>query len=189
LKNDIKFELLLISFTLLILGLLAWGPKQTTTWRIDPVASSTGTYAVRFSPNGGCTDAVVGSIKTARKTIRMQAYSFTNRRIAEALEEAQAHGVDVRVIADKGQITAHHSMVQGLHVGDVAYDHAHAIAHNKVILIDDDVVITGSFNFTEAAERSNAENLLIVRDAALARAYHENWDRHRQHAIAAGGNP
>ena len=59
---------------------------------------------------------------------------------------------------------------------------AHSISHNKVMVIDDQVVITGSFNFTHAAEAFNAENLLIIHDRDLARKYSENWRLHAAHA-------
>jgi phosphatidylserine/phosphatidylglycerophosphate/cardiolipin synthase-like enzyme len=61
-------------------------------------------------------------------------------------------------------------------------DATHAIAHNKVIVIDGEVVITGSFNFTKAAQEKNAENLLIIRDQAVAAQYTQNWETHRQHS-------
>jgi phosphatidylserine/phosphatidylglycerophosphate/cardiolipin synthase-like enzyme len=61
-------------------------------------------------------------------------------------------------------------------------DANHAIAHNKVIVIDGETVLTGSFNFTKAAQEKNAENLLIIRDPALAAQYTQNWDSHRQHS-------
>ena len=64
----------------------------------------------------------------------------------------------------------------------VRIDAAHAIAHNKVMLIDDSMVITGSFNFTRAAEEKNSENLLIVHDPALAARYAENWPIHARHS-------
>ncbi len=64
----------------------------------------------------------------------------------------------------------------------VEIDSAHAIAHNKVMVIDGATVITGSFNFTAAAEKSNAENLLIIQDEKLATEYSENWDKHKQHS-------
>ena len=61
-------------------------------------------------------------------------------------------------------------------------DAAHAIAHNKIIIIDQETVITGSFNFTRAAEEKNAENLLIMRNRELAKVYIDNWYRHREHS-------
>jgi phosphatidylserine/phosphatidylglycerophosphate/cardiolipin synthase-like enzyme len=52
----------------------------------------------------------------------------------------------------------------------------------KVIVIDRELVITGSFNFTKAAQEKNAENLLIIRDPTLAAQYTQNWEAHRQHS-------
>jgi len=50
------------------------------------------------------------------------------------------------------------------------------------MVIDKEVVITGSFNFTKAAEERNAENLLILRAKDLAKAYLDNWDKHKVHS-------
>jgi phosphatidylserine/phosphatidylglycerophosphate/cardiolipin synthase-like enzyme len=50
------------------------------------------------------------------------------------------------------------------------------------MIIDGETVLTGSFNFTKAAQEKNAENLLIIRDQALAVQYTQNWDAHRQHS-------
>lgn len=56
----------------------------------------------------------------------------------------------------------------------VKIDPAHAIAHNKIMIIDGETIITGSFNFTKAAEEKNAENLLVIRDKNLAVKYIKN---------------
>jgi len=61
-------------------------------------------------------------------------------------------------------------------------DAAHAIAHNKVMIIDSEIIITGSFNFSRAADEKNAENLLIIRDKALGEKYIENWREHAGHS-------
>ena len=63
-------------------------------------------------------------------------------------------------------------------------DGDHAISHNKIMVIDNDTVITGSFNFTTAAETSNAENLLVIQDKTLAQRYTENWYVHAAHSKA-----
>jgi phosphatidylserine/phosphatidylglycerophosphate/cardiolipin synthase-like enzyme len=62
-------------------------------------------------------------------------------------------------------------------------DAEHTIAHNKIILIDRSIVITGSFNFTKAAEEKNAENLLIIRSKELTKLYLDNWLHHRDHSF------
>ena len=61
-------------------------------------------------------------------------------------------------------------------------DANHAIAHNKIMIIDGETVLTGSFNFTKAAQDNNAENLRILRNPTLAAQYTQNWDAHRQHS-------
>jgi len=66
-------------------------------------------------------------------------------------------------------------------------DANHAIAHHKVIVIDGETVLTGSFNFTKAAQEKNAENLLIIRDPALAAQYTANWQAHAQHSQPYAG--
>ncbi len=66
-------------------------------------------------------------------------------------------------------------------------DTKHAIAHNKVMVIDKNIVITGSFNFTKAAENNNAENLIIIQSDKLAEIYQDNWYRHQRHSSVYKG--
>lgn len=61
-------------------------------------------------------------------------------------------------------------------------DAQHEISHNKVMIVDGEIVITGSFNFTKGAQEKNAENFLIIRDKGLAATYIENWQAHAQHS-------
>jgi phosphatidylserine/phosphatidylglycerophosphate/cardiolipin synthase-like enzyme len=86
----------------------------------------------------------------------------------------------VRVILDKSQRRERYSAADFLVNAGVPtwIDTCCAIAHNKVMVIDGGTVITGSFNFTRAAQQRNAENVLVLRDAELARCYAENWQRH-----------
>jgi len=146
-------------------------------------------WAVYFSPNAGCTDAIVKEIKAASSVIRVQAYSFTSKPIAEALMDAHKRGVDVQVILDKSQRTANYSSADFIaHAGIPTFiDAEHAIAHNKIIIIDNNTVITGSFNFTKAAEEKNAENLLVLKDSRLADGYMGNWKCHLDHSEKYSG--
>jgi phosphatidylserine/phosphatidylglycerophosphate/cardiolipin synthase-like enzyme len=142
---------------------------------------------VRFSPRGDCTEALIAFIGNAKKVIRVQAYSFTSEPIAEALVKAKAKGVDVAVILDKSNLTARATKLPSLLDGKVPVliDSKHAIAHDKVIIVDSLHIETGSFNFTNAAEASNAENCLIIRDHKdLAKAYGDNWNEHKAHSAA-----
>jgi len=139
---------------------------------------------VFFSPKGGCTEAVVENVGKAKSNILVQAYSFTSAPIAKALVDAAKRGVKVQVILDKSQRTEKYSDADFLlHEGVPTFiDAKHAIAHNKIIIIDSHTILTGSFNFTKAAEENNAENLLVIDDAALAKKYTENWQSHLAHS-------
>jgi phosphatidylserine/phosphatidylglycerophosphate/cardiolipin synthase-like enzyme len=80
----------------------------------------------------------------------------------------------------------HHNETAGgftAHMGIITYlDDKHAIAHNKIMIIDEEAVITGSFNFTKAAEEKNVENLLIIKSKDLAKIHIENWENHKKHS-------
>jgi phosphatidylserine/phosphatidylglycerophosphate/cardiolipin synthase-like enzyme len=104
---------------------------------------------VAFSPNGGATKLVTDIIGRAKKQILVQAYSFTSPAISKALADAKARGIDVRPVWDKSQWTERYSGATYLanHKIPVLIDDKHAIAHNKVMIIDNNTVITGSFNF------------------------------------------
>ncbi|MGO9379582.1 MAG: phospholipase D family protein [Dissulfurispiraceae bacterium] len=139
---------------------------------------------VYFSPGGGATDAIVNEIGKAKSEVLVQAYSFTSTPIAKALVYAHKRGVHVEMIIDKSQRSERYSSADfTAHAGIATYiDAQHAIAHNKIIIIDRETVITGSFNFTKAAEDKNAENLLILKSRDLAQLYIDNWQSHRKHS-------
>ena len=144
---------------------------------------------VYFSPKGGCTAAVVAELQKAKSEVLVQAYSFTSAAIAKALVDAKKRGVGIQVILDKSNLTEKYSSADFVAHADIPtlIDSEHAIAHNKVMVIDGSVVITGSFNFTKAAEEHNAENLLVIRDEGLAKKYADNWREHAAHSKPYAG--
>lgn len=141
---------------------------------------------VHFSPGGKCTEAIVEEINGARANIRLQAYSFTSAPIAKALVDAHKRGVKVTALLDRSNRTQKYSSADFLaHAGIETYiDSKHAIAHNKIIIVDGVSVVTGSFNFTKAAEERNAENIVIIRDSKIAATYEQNWRTHFEHSEA-----
>src|SRR5262245_1992318 len=121
--------------------------------------------SVCFSPKGGCTDTIVRELKAARREVLVLAYSFSSKPIAEALVEAKMRGLRVEIVLDRSNENESYSdlkffLEQGL---APLIDSHHAIAHNKVLLIDSQTIITGSFNFTHQAEHENAENLMVLK--------------------------
>jgi phosphatidylserine/phosphatidylglycerophosphate/cardiolipin synthase-like enzyme len=146
---------------------------------------------VFFSPNGGCTEAVVANLDKATNTVLVQAYSFTSAPITKALVDAEKRGVKVQVILDKSNRTEKYSSADFIQRTGIPtfIDAKHAIAHNKIMVIDSHTVLTGSFNFTKAAENNNAENLLVIQDADLAKKYSANWQAHLRHSEPYQGKP
>jgi phosphatidylserine/phosphatidylglycerophosphate/cardiolipin synthase-like enzyme len=169
-----------------VLGLLGvvYGLVQRTT--VAP-----GDVEVYFSPRGGCQEAIVSAIDAARSVVHVQAYSFTSSPIAEALLRARNRGVAVEVVMDEGQLKEGYSEIVFFYNQKVPVftDGLHAIAHNKVMIVDGQIVITGSFNFTKSAEDSNAENLLILHSPDLAARYEQNYQHHLAHSIKYEGRP
>ncbi|RYD81213.1 MAG: phospholipase D family protein [Verrucomicrobiaceae bacterium] len=145
---------------------------------------------VYFSPKGGATEAIVREINRAKKSIHVQAYSFTSPTIAKALVEAKRRGLKVEILVDKSQRSEKYTEADfTAHAGISTFiDDGHAIAHNKLMILDEETVITGSFNFTRSAEERNAENVLILsKTPALARKYMDNWHAHRKHSEPYAG--
>ncbi len=142
-------------------------------------------WEVCFTPGGECTKAIATALENARSSVLVQAYTFTSAPIAKALLEASRRGVKVEAILDGiNRRSARYSGADLLARAGipVRIDVAHAIAHNKVIVIDGSTVLTGSFNFTRAAQEKNAENLLVIHDPALAARYAQNWQVHAAHS-------
>src|SRR5258708_5340807 len=172
---------------LLVLLLLA---QPARGFEASDIVSGTGTIEYAFTPGDNAAELIVRAIDGARFQILVQAFSFTHAEIAGALIRAEHRGVDVKVIADAEQIELidHNVIPQLVEAGiPVFTDAEHTAAHNKVMVIDAGakapVLITGSFNFTHAAQFRNAENLLVFRgNHELKRAYLGNWMRHLKHS-------
>lgn len=151
-----------------------------------PIIHALDTIQVYFSPHGGATAAIVHAIEQESHQIHVAAYSFTSAPIAQALIAAHRRGVPIHVILDSSQLTEQYTSATFLaHAGiPVLIDAAHAIAHSKYIILGHDRIITGSFNFTRAAEEKNSENLLVIQNEPLATQYLMNWQQHAKHATA-----
>jgi phospholipase D len=149
-----------------------------------PLPVGHATMKACFSPGGGCTEAIVTAIHSANTSIDVMAYALTSSVIAKALVKAHERGVKVRILVDRSQLKTKHSQVSFLlQKGiSVSIDPAAGIAHNKVMIFDNESLLTGSFNFSQAAEIRNAENLLLIHDPSLARLYKQNWEERAKRA-------
>ncbi len=174
-----------------LLALPAWGFDAAHT------LPATGTVELAFTPDEAADRRVIRAIDGARRQVLVQAFSFTHEKIADALIRAKQRGVAVEIIADAEQTekipTTQIPRLAAARI-PVYLDREHGAAHNKVMVVDlgdpQAAVVTGSYNFTHAAQYRNAENLLVLRgNPPLTEAYVRNWQRHRLHALPYNPRP
>lgn len=158
-----------------------WGSVKAS-----PLTGSTAeVLGVYFTPPAGAAAAIVNAIDSSQREVLVQAYGFTHNAIAQALLRAKTRGVMVHVLLDQKSEHTNRYVIDLLDQAQISRraDGKHAIAHNKVMVIDEAVVITGSFNFTNSAETRNAENFLILKSSDLAHQYKQQWLSHWAHSV------
>lgn len=143
-----------------------------------PLICSANNLEVYFSPNGWCMYAVISEINKAQTTIDVAMYYFTSREIAQALIKAKERHVEVRIILDKSQEEQSFSKSRYLlqRGFKVRYHTGEGLMHNKFVVIDGRVLITGSYNWTATAEKKNEENLIIIKDDGVIKQYAERFE-------------
>ena len=147
--------------------------------------------AIYFTPPAGSAGGLIKHIDASKKTIKVMAYGFTAIPLSEALVKAHRRGVKVQLLQDEKSSGNNVDAVNQLIAAgiEVRSDGKHAIQHNKVMLLDDDIVITGSYNFTKSAEVRNAENIIILKSAYAAKRYADNWVAHWGHGEEVSEKP
>jgi len=143
---------------------------------------------VAFTPGDDIAGLIVDRIERAKSTVQVQAYLFTDRRIANALLAARKRGVEVEVIGDAAQQQAgglpHLKALDRAGVR-VFLNGTLAASHNKIVIVDgarpEATVVTGSYNFTQAAQAKNAENVVVLSgNRRVTDRFVENFETHRR---------
>lgn len=132
--------------------------------------------SVCFTPGQQCDMRIINAIDGAHSTIMVQAYQLTSAPISNSLARAHGRGVKVLILLDKTQYR-----YAGIYFNEknipVWIDSKPAIAHNKVMIIDGYIVITGSYNFSMNAQKRNAENMVIIKSKDVANEYLLNFKK------------
>jgi len=146
-----------------------------------PIVNVDGTpVEVYFSPDDGTMERVIELVKTAQESVLFMAYSFTDDDLALAMVEAQNSGIEVAGVMDKAQALGNSGgeyqnlLESGI---DVRLDGNAKSMHHKVIIIDGQIVVTGSYNFSKSAKTRNDENTLILHSPEIAELYIKEFDR------------
>lgn len=134
---------------------------------------------IYFAPEEGAVPAIIDTIRGANSSIRFMAFSFTLDEVAQAIQQEAASGVQVQGIFETTGSNTEFSELRPLFCAglQVRRDGNPFVLHHKVFIIDDERVVLGSFNFSASARDSNDENLLIIRDPALAAQFIAEFNR------------
>jgi hypothetical protein len=136
---------------------------------------------VHFSPNGGISALIVAQIENARTSIDIEIYEFTRTEIMNALIAAKNRAVSIRILADSSEASEAVSVVPRLEAAGIPVRRTAGsgggIMHDKVALFDGQVLVTGSYNWSTAAEQSNDENALLLRTPSLVSVYQSTFDK------------
>ncbi len=132
-----------------------------------------------FCPEDWCANKLIAAINNAERSIFFMAFSFTHKDIGDTLIELQKRGLEVKGVFEKNQLSNYSVYFDFLKNGllDSRIDTNPKLMHNKVFIIDEKIVATGSFNPSKNADTKNDENLIIIHDEAIAKKYLEEFYR------------
>ena len=154
---------------------------------IPPALYKAETY---FSPNGGVASNIIKAINNAKFSIDLAIFDLTSNDIASSLEKAQKRGVKIRIIADSRQAKGRNSMIPTLADSQfnlkITHGEGRGIMHNKFAIFDGKLMVTGSYNWTNNAERFNYENAIFVTDPNVIQQYQKYFDDIWQNAPNVG---
>ncbi len=132
-----------------------------------------------FSPGGNCASIVVKWINRANSSVHVLIYSFTLDAIRNALIDAKNRGINVKVVMERSNANEKGTEYQNLkNAGvDIRLDTNSGLMHDKVAIIDGRIILTGSYNYSAAANTSNNENLVVIDSNAWASAFETQFQQ------------
>ena len=156
-----------------------FGPKSPSTVDTQQTTINGAPVQVLFAPEDKVIDKLTPLVKNAQRSIRFMAFSFTHDDLGEALVDRAEAGVEVQGIFETRDSESEHSELRRLYCAGlpVRQDGNPKTFHHKVFVIDDQVVVTGSLNFSNNADESNDENVVIIPNADIAAQYRQEFDR------------
>ena len=152
-------------------------PPQTT---IGTIVDEEDIHAY-FSPRGECERALIDAIDEAQETIHIYIFSFTLKSVAQALRRAKDRGVTIHIITDNMMVNGKSSQIPKIHrwVDKLYIDHRTGVGHHKFIVVDRETVITGSFNYSTSAQKTNREGIVRIDNREVANRYYQEWERQK----------
>jgi len=159
-------------------------PQHSASTTIKPYFSLTNT---NYNKGGGVDDLIIQEISQAKKSIKLAIYGFSNDRIRDAVLNAHKRGIDTKVVTDDKRANSENIlMLKEAGIDLVDDENPYALMHNKFLVIDENVVWTGSANYSYYAFYKNNENLVKFTSSKIAKVYLEEFDELYNHKNEAG---
>ena len=171
-----KFGVLFISFLSIV---------SISCSMIPNAYSDSADIKVCFTPGERCDKEIINEINHENNRVFVEAYYLTSASIINSIIKSSERGAEVKVILDKSQERGKNMRYMDLltsHSVPVWIDNTVSIAHNKIIILGDHEVITGSYNFTKSAQEKNAENVIIIHSADVQKKFLDNFQRRLSHS-------
>jgi phosphatidylserine/phosphatidylglycerophosphate/cardiolipin synthase-like enzyme len=161
-----------------------FGPRSPSTVDDQTLTIDRTPVQILFAAEDEAIQHICPIIQNAKKSVRVMAFSFTHDTLGKAVLERALDGIDVKGIFEtRGSETEYSELTVLSCAGvPVRQDGNPRTFHHKVIVVDDETVITGSLNFSNNADDSNDENVVIVQNPAIAARYLEEFDMRWQEA-------
>jgi phosphatidylserine/phosphatidylglycerophosphate/cardiolipin synthase-like enzyme len=156
-----------------------FGPTSTSTLDEQSVTVGGSAIQVLFAPEDEVAEHLIPLVEGARESLRIMAFSFTDDEMGAAVLARAKAGVEVRVIFERRGSETEYSEMPRLYCAGVPVrqDGNPGTFHHKVLVIDGETVVTGSYNFTQSADESNDENALVVTNPQIAAEYLQEFER------------
>ena len=157
-----------------------FGPRSTSQLgNQNTVVNGSAIQVIFTSEDHAIEEAIIPLLNTAQKSIRFLAFSFTDYPMAKAMIDRAAVGVDVAGVFEKVGSSTDSAELRTLYCAGVPArrDGNGGFMHNKLVIVDERYVVTGSLNFSTNAETSNDENVLIIDNPDIAKLYMEEFGR------------
>lgn len=171
---------LVVLLLLLSFGVGFWAAQQPSFQTGFAVLSNPNSIVPYFCPSDFCGQQLVQRIDSAQKTIDVAIYSFTLDSVSDALIAARERGVVVRVLFDSSQASSEYSEDEKLAKAGIPVKRLNmerGIMHNKYVIIDSQLVGTGSFNYSQNASQFNRENLVFISNPEIAQRFENDFEK------------
>jgi phosphatidylserine/phosphatidylglycerophosphate/cardiolipin synthase-like enzyme len=155
------------------------GPRAPSTMNNQWAILEGTAVQVIFSPEDGAVSNLIALVNDAQSNIRFLAFSFTDYPLAQAMIERARAGVDVQGVFETFGSNSPRAELKTLWCAGlpVRQDGNSSFLHDKIIVIDNSIVVTGSLNFSSSADEENEENVVIIDNADIAALYLQEYQK------------